>query len=78
MLQEVITSIPGWVAILFGDFYEAGDRVQLGAIKGDVIDIGVLRTTLMGCVLWVDGAVKIITEYDPQNIFRVNQEYKSL
>jgi small-conductance mechanosensitive channel len=29
--------------------------VQLGGIKGDVIDIGVLRTTLMECGEWVKG-----------------------
>jgi small-conductance mechanosensitive channel len=30
-----------------GGFYNSGDRVQLGGIKGDVMDIGVLRTTIM-------------------------------
>ena len=46
-LQEVIASVAGWVAISFGNFYKTGDRVQLGGIKGDVIDIGMLRTTMM-------------------------------
>ena len=46
-LQEVIASGAGWVAIMFGGFFRIGDRVQLGGIKGDVIDIGVLRTTVM-------------------------------
>ncbi|CAN5413526.1 mechanosensitive ion channel [soil metagenome] len=54
-LQEVIASIAGWIAIMFGGFYRTGDRVQLGGIKGDVIDIGVLRTTLMEIGQWVDG-----------------------
>lgn len=54
-LQEVITSFAGWLAILFGGFYKPGDRVQLGGIKGDVMDIGVLRTTLMETGQWVDG-----------------------
>lgn len=54
-LQEVIASIAGWAAVSFGGFYEIGDRVQLGGIKGDVIDIGVLRTTLMELGQWVDG-----------------------
>jgi small-conductance mechanosensitive channel len=54
-LQEVIASAAGWVAISFGRFYSLGDRVQLGGIKGDVIDIGVLRTTLMEVGQWVDG-----------------------
>jgi small-conductance mechanosensitive channel len=52
-LQEVIASIAGWVAVSFGNFYSVGDRVQLGGIIGDVVDIGVLRTTLMETGQWV-------------------------
>jgi len=54
-LQEVIASFAGWVAVSFGGFYKTGDRVQLGGIKGDVIDIGVLRSTLMEVGQWVNG-----------------------
>jgi small-conductance mechanosensitive channel len=54
-LQEVIASIAGWVAVSFGSFYRTGDRVQLGGIMGDVIDIGILRTTLMECGAWTKG-----------------------
>jgi small-conductance mechanosensitive channel len=54
-LQEVIASAAGWVAISFGNFYSPGDRVQLGGIKGDVIDVGILRTTLMETGQWVNG-----------------------
>ncbi|MBE99734.1 mechanosensitive ion channel family protein [Flavobacterium coralii] len=54
-LQEVIASFAGWLAIMFGGFYKTGDRVQLGGIRGDVMDIGVLRTTLMETGQWVDG-----------------------
>lgn len=54
-LQEVIASFAGWLAIMFGGFYDTGDRVQLGGIKGDVMDIGVLRTTIMETGQWVDG-----------------------
>jgi len=54
-LQEVIASFAGWVAISLGGFYSTGDRVQLGGIVGDVIDIGVLRTTLMETGQWVKG-----------------------
>ncbi len=52
-LQEVIGSFAGWIAISFGQFYKPGNRVQLGGIVGDVIDIGFLRTTLMECGDWV-------------------------
>ena len=54
-LQEVIASFAGWFALTFASFYRPGDRIQLGGIKGDVIDIGLLRTTLMEIGEWVDG-----------------------
>ncbi|MFA9388733.1 MAG: mechanosensitive ion channel family protein [Prolixibacteraceae bacterium] len=54
-MQEVIVSFAGWIAIMFGGFYKTGDRVQLGGVKGDVMDIGVIRTTIMETGQWVDG-----------------------
>ncbi len=54
-LQEVIASVAGWIAITFSNFYKIGDRVMLGGIKGDVIDIGVLRTTVFQIGDWVAG-----------------------
>ncbi|MCT4366361.1 MAG: mechanosensitive ion channel family protein [Synechococcaceae cyanobacterium MAG-AL2] len=53
-LQEVIASVAGWIAISAGGFYNPGDRVQIGGSKGDVIDIGILRTTLMELGEWVE------------------------
>ncbi|PKN76788.1 MAG: transporter [Deltaproteobacteria bacterium HGW-Deltaproteobacteria-10] len=54
-LQEVIASVAGWLAVSAGNFYKTGDRIQLGGIMGDVIDISILRTTLMECGQWVKG-----------------------
>jgi small-conductance mechanosensitive channel len=54
-LQEVIGSIAGWIALSLQHFYRIGDRVQLGGIKGDVIEISILRTTLMEIGEWVNG-----------------------
>lgn len=54
-LQEVIVSIAGYIAIFAGRFYKVGDRIKLGSVKGDVIDIGLLRTTLMEIGDWVNG-----------------------
>lgn len=54
-LQEVIVSVAGWLAITFSNFYRVGDRVQLAGNVGDVIDIGILRTTMMECRQWVAG-----------------------
>lgn len=54
-LQEIVTSAAGGVALMFGNFYKVGDRVSLGGIKGDVIDIGFLRTTVFEIGAWVNG-----------------------
>lgn len=54
-LQEVIASVAGWVAISFANFYKTGDRVEVGGIRGDVIDVSILRTTLMEIGEWVNG-----------------------
>lgn len=54
-LQEVIASFAGWLAIMFGGFFKTSDRIKIGGIKGDVMDIGVLRTTIMETGDWVDG-----------------------
>lgn len=54
-MQEIIVSFAGFIEITFFRFYKVGDRVLLGGIKGDVIDVGFLRTTLMEIGDWVDG-----------------------
>ena len=54
-LQEVIASVAGWIAITLGHAFRIGDRIKLGETLGDVIDIGMLRTTLMECGGWIDG-----------------------
>lgn len=54
-LKEVIASIAGYIVIHTSSFYKVGDRVLVGGIKGDVIDIGILRTSLMEIGEWVNG-----------------------
>ena len=53
-LQEVLLSIAGWIAIFISNIYKPGDRIEMNGIKGDVIDIGVSRTTLMEIGEWVN------------------------
>jgi small-conductance mechanosensitive channel len=52
-LQDVLASIAGAFSIGFSKLYAVGDRVQIGDIRGDVIDIGLLRTTMMETGNWV-------------------------
>ena len=54
-LQDVIASIAGAFSIGFSSLYAVGDRVQIGDTRGDVIDIGLLRTSLMETGNWVNG-----------------------
>jgi len=52
-LQDVLASIAGAFSIGFSNLYTVGHRVQIGDTRGDVIDIGLLRTTLMETGNWV-------------------------
>lgn len=46
-LQRVILSLAGYFVILQGKVYRIGERVAVGDVRGDVIAIGFLHTTLM-------------------------------
>src|ERR671936_450998 len=46
-LQEVIGAIAGWFNILSGRIYRIGDRIEIGGVQGDVIDVTLLRTKLL-------------------------------
>ena len=52
-LQDVITSFAGWVAISYLNLYKAGDRIQIGETRGDVIDISLMRTEIVETGNWV-------------------------
>lgn len=54
-LQDVIASFVGWFGITFSRLYTVGDRIQIGDTKGEVIDVSLLRTTLMETGNWVSG-----------------------
>ncbi len=54
-LQEVIGSVAGWLVIVVNRPFVVGDRIETGEIRGDVVDIGLLRTTLMEIGNWLDG-----------------------
>ncbi|WP_324274162.1 mechanosensitive ion channel family protein [Blastococcus brunescens] len=46
-LQKVITALAGYVVILRGDTFNVGDRITMGGVRGDVIALGFIRTTIM-------------------------------
>ena len=52
-LQELILSIAGSLYIFFVKVYKPGDRIEINGIKGDVIDIDSVYTTMMEIGEWV-------------------------
>ncbi len=52
-MRELIQSLIGWLAVSFLGLYKPGERIQMGSIMGDVIDISPLTTTVMECGGWV-------------------------
>src|ERR1700690_3199123 len=54
-LQDVIASLAGWFAIGSSSLYTVGHRIQIGETKGDVIDISIMRPTVMETGSWVSG-----------------------
>jgi small-conductance mechanosensitive channel len=52
-LQELILSIAGSIYIFFIKVYKPGDRIEINGIKGDVIDIDSVYTTMMEIGEWV-------------------------
>src|ERR1700735_4958529 len=54
-LQDVVAAIAGAFSIGFSKLYAVGDRVQIGDTRGDVIDVGLLRTALLETGNWVSG-----------------------
>lgn len=52
-LQELILSIAGSVYIFLVKVYQPGDRIEIAGIKGDVIDIDSMYTSMMEIGQWV-------------------------
>ena len=52
-LQELILSVAGSFYIFFVRVYKPGDRIEINNIKGDVIDIDSIYTTIMEMGEWV-------------------------
>lgn len=46
-LQQVVLSLAAYFVILRGDTFGIGDRITLGGVRGDVVKLGFLKTTIM-------------------------------
>jgi small-conductance mechanosensitive channel len=46
-LQKVVTAFAGYLVILRGKTFNVGDRIAMGGVRGDVIALGFMQTTIM-------------------------------
>ncbi len=46
-LQDVVKDVVGWMIILQRRLFTLGDRISIGEHTGDVIDVSLLRTTML-------------------------------
>lgn len=53
-LQNVILCFAGWVYLTLRRPYDIGDRIQVGALIGDVLDIRLFHTYVLEIGNWVD------------------------
>ena len=54
-LQDVFKNFAGGITIFSTGLYRVGDRIEINGKTGDIMDIGVLYTTIMEIGEWVDG-----------------------
>jgi small-conductance mechanosensitive channel len=46
-LQRVVTAFAGYLIILRGNLFTVGDRITIGGVRGDVVSLGFMQTTVM-------------------------------
>jgi small-conductance mechanosensitive channel len=54
-IQDLFKNFIGGIVIFIRGLYRVGDRIQINETYGDIIDIGVLYTTLLEMRSWVAG-----------------------
>ncbi len=53
-LKELVANFAGWAFIIWRRPFEVGDRVQIGDVAGDVIDLRIFQFTLLEIGNWVE------------------------
>lgn len=46
-LQKVVTAVAAYLVILRGKTFNVGDRIQMAGVRGDVVALGFVQTTIM-------------------------------
>jgi small-conductance mechanosensitive channel len=46
-LQKVVTAVAAYFVLLRGKTFNVGERIKMGGVRGDVINLGFIQTTIM-------------------------------
>ncbi len=52
-LRDPVTDFAGWMFINLRSPFDVGDRIQIGEVKGDIIDIRIFKFTVLEIGNWV-------------------------
>ena len=52
-LRDPVSDVAGWIFILWRKPFDIGDRIQVGEVKGDVIDQRIFKFTILEIGNWV-------------------------
>jgi small-conductance mechanosensitive channel len=71
-LQEVILCFAGWLLIIFKRPFTVGDRIEIGSVKGDVIDVRMFQIALLEVGNWVESEQSTgrVVHIPNSNVFR--------
>jgi small-conductance mechanosensitive channel len=53
-LKDPIVNLVAWAFIMIRKPFDVGDRIQIGSVSGDVIDLRIFQFTIMEIGNWVD------------------------
>lgn len=70
-LKDPVSDFAGWIFVLWRKPFDVGDRVQIGEVKGDVIDIRLFKFTVLEIGNWVhaDQSTGRVVHVPNHNIF---------
>jgi len=52
-LKDPVSDFAGWIFLIWRKPFDVGDRIQIGDVKGDVIDVRIFKFTLLEIGNWV-------------------------
>lgn len=52
-LRDPVTDFAGWIFITMRNPFDVGDRIEIGGVKGDIIDIRIFKFTVLEIGNWI-------------------------